>query len=54
MKINSKTAIKMYNQGKSLANVDLCGEDLSNTCLNNVDLTSAKLENVNFSNLIRN
>ena len=47
MKINSKTAIKMYNQGKSLANVDLCGEDLSNTKLKKIDLKSAKLEKVN-------
>ena len=49
MKINSKTAIKMYKQGRSLGGVDLRGEDLSNTCLISVDLKSAKLENVNFS-----
>ena len=50
MKINSKTALTMYKQGKSLEHADLCGEDLSDMCFKNVNLKYAKLENVNFSN----
>ena len=33
MKINSKTALTMYQQGESLEHADLCGEDLSNISL---------------------
>ena len=50
MKINSKTALTMYKQGKSLEHADLCGEDLSDMCFKNVNLKYAKPENVNFSN----
>ena len=42
MKITAREALNRYKSGKSLENVDIRGEDLSDNILKEVNLTAAK------------